>query len=148
MNGKFLLILFLCINLSTLVASSVCSEQVNDCKLGNNIILTSIIPQSSIDAFEDDPTQQAGAGFNEEFTGAVGESLQEQGSGTSTDTNIFGFLDVVKMVLGVVSLLTPIPFIAFMVSAGLPLLVIFLVGIVPVLLYILAFMEFLRGASF
>lgn len=148
MNGKFIIIMFVCINLATLVGSSVCLEQTNACSFGDNFVLSLFIPENSISAFQNDPSATTGSGFNDEFTDTVSDLTKEQASGTFIDSSGLSFLDGIKMVLGTLTLLTPIPFISFIISAQLPLIFVIILGIIPILLYIIAIMEFIRGASF
>ena len=148
MNGKFIIIMFVCINLSTLVGSSVCLEQMDSCSFGDNFVLKLFIQEDDITAFQANPGATTGAGFNDDFTDTVSDLTKEQASGTFIDSTGLSFLDGIKMVLGTLTLLTPIPFISFIISAQLPLILVIILGIIPILLYVVAIMEFIRGASF
>lgn len=151
MHGKFFILLFFCLNLSTLVASSVCLEMTNECDFGNNFVLELFIPSGQVDDLENNAgelTETGGTGFNEDLTGTVSDITNEQSGGTFLGDNGFSFLDGLKMILGVISLLLPIPFVAFIISVGFPLWLTMLLAIGIPLLYLLAIMEFIRGSSF
>lgn len=148
MNGKFILILFVCLNVATLVGSSVCQETVNSCSFGTNPVLSLFISDTEIEAIGSDPGTISGAGFNDNFTESVSGIVKQQSSGTFIDTSGISFLDGLRMILGLLTLLTPIPLIAFVITSGLPLVLVLLLGLIPILIYILSIMEFIRGASF
>ena len=148
MNGKFILLLFICLNVASLVGSSVCLEQTNQCSFGDNFILNLFIKEQNLDSFTDNVNTIGGAGLNDTFNEEIGSITNEQSGGTEVGSSIFGFLDGLKMVLGLLFLLTPIPLLSFIASAGLPLILVLILGIIPTILYVLAIMEFIRGASF
>lgn len=151
MNGKFILILFICLNLSTLVASSVCLEMENNCSFGDNPVLELFLPSTTINNAENVDgylTQNTGTGLNATLQNAVGDTTKEQSGGTFIDNAGFSFLDGLKMVLGFISLLLPIPLVTFIISVGFPLWLTILLGFLPIFLYIIAIIEFVRGSSF
>ena len=151
MNGKFILILFICLNLSTLVASSVCLEVENNCSFGKNIVLELFLPSETIanaQNVEGALNENAGTGLNSNFEDSIGDITKEQSGGTFIDNTGFSFLDSLKMVLGVISLILPIPLVTFIISVGFPLWLTILLGLLPIFLYILAIIEFIRGSNF
>jgi len=148
MNGKFILLLFLSLNVATLVGSGFCEEMVNECEFGNNFVLNMFVQEDSLSDFTQNVNTQGGAGLNGNFTSTVGDLTKEQSGGTFIGDSGISFLDGLKMALGVLFLITPIPLISFITSAGLPLILVIILGLIPIILYVIAIMEFVRGASF
>ena len=151
MNGKFILILFICLNLSTLVASSVCLEMENTCSFGDNAVLKLFIPSHTINSAQNEEgylNQNTGTGLNSTLENSIGGVTKEQSGGTFIESTGFSFLDGLKMVLGFISLILPIPLVTFVISVGFPLWLTILLGLLPIFLYIIAIIEFVRGSSF
>ena len=77
-----------------------------------------------------------------------GSLTQETGVATLTSVGAIGFLDVVKMVIGFIALLTPFPLLVMLYSFGIPLLFAMVFFIPIFALYTLAIIEIIRGVQF
>lgn len=149
MNGKFLILLFLCLNIASLVGSAACAEAIATCQFGDNVMLRLFISDESINNIGSDPNVHTGVGFSENFTGVASSITNQKSSGTSSffESGGFNILDGLAMILGFISLLTPFPLLAFIVSADLPILFAVIFGLVPIILYVIAIVEFIRGSQ-
>lgn len=147
MNGKFILLLTLSLNIVGILITSGYA-QVNpssDLDFGNQY-LTSIFFDDI-----DDLNATTSLSFNNQTEAAISSLDEGQEENTVLD-GISAFIlqgwDVVKMIAGVLSLITPYPIIAFIASLGLPGWFTLVLGSMIVVPYILSLAEFVRGSSF
>lgn len=154
MSGKFILIFIICLNIMTLVMSYGCVEMAQDdgakaCAIGgNNRVLGLFLSEQTINNSQT-PNGLSGVGFSDNWNSAAeGFDKQQAGASSNPLNEGFSFLDGLKMALGVVTLITPIPIASFLFSLGLPFFITLILSLLPLILYILAIAEFVRGASF
>lgn len=145
MNGKFLLVLFICLNIATLIGSAVCETTEDVCGESSNVMLNLFVDTEELK--NDLQGTSGGVGFNSEFNSNVSEITNQQSAGTNFFEGASLFIDGLLMVLGLLALLTPFPMLAFFATLGFPIWVFLIVGLVPVVLYIMAIVEFIRGGS-
>lgn len=143
MNGKFILLFTVCINIISLLLSFGCADVTTGCSIGSNFILEMFVSESSINAQLD---QSGGFGFNDSFNDAVGDLTEPESSGITNVISVI--IDGLLMVLGIVSLMTPAPIIAFMMSLSFPLWINLLVSVPIIILYVMSIAEFVRGSQF
>lgn len=144
MNGKMILLVFLCINL---VAFSFSIGCINDAeltceKIGNDAMTKLFISGNSL-LINDNIENAGGFSFSDNFTNAS-QSLTEQESGivSSTLSGLSVFLDVVRIIFAMIVLLTPFPIMSFMFSLGFPIWVNLLITAPLSILYVLSVTEF------
>lgn len=149
MNGKFILIFVFILNLVCFSVSLACAtDQYLECSVGDNSIIKVFIDEEKI-SNNAVASQTTGYGLSTEF-GEKANSFQTAQSGVNPDSDgaLTAFLDGLKIAFGMVSLLTPVPIIAFFSSMGMVWWLNVLISSPICLLYIFALMEFLRGGSF
>lgn len=151
MNGKFILIVIICMNLLAFFISMGYAQTGTNNTIGDFYLVSTFLDSGSYDQTVANATQTKGVELSENYSTAL-QSLTEEQSGSSIATNILegltSFLDVIKMVLAGISLLTPIPLIAFLSSLLMPLWVTIAIGLPLSILYLVALMEFVRGGEF
>ena len=143
MNGKFLLLIIISINIvSILLTGSYVSEgNPQDLGFEENYIFNTFF--SSIDVNE--LSNVSSISLNSNTSDAVGQFDDGQSSGSTSEGSfpIFGtFLDGLKMTLAFLSILTPLPILAFVNSLGLPLWLMVLFVAPLGILYVIALFEF------
>lgn len=145
---KLIVIMFVCINLVTIVVANVAVSKGNRFgeQIDNSFILKFFIVKQDTD-FGDFGGK--GLELNETFKSAIQNATTPQSSGTSIlpTTSVTLFLDALKMIIGFIAMLTPLPFIAFVLSLGPPILVNVLFVIPIFMLWIMGLIEFIRGAN-
>jgi hypothetical protein len=149
MNGKFLLVFMLALNIVTLVFGATCIEiSGTNCQLSNNLVLSLFLGNVNENSTMTVAQLQAvdGISYADNFTNASNQLSQEQGGAFGVDFT--SFLDAIKMILGFLTLLTPLPIISFAFSLGLPIWISIVIILIPGILYVLAILELVRGASF
>ena len=145
MNGKFIILLVVCMNIVGILLSFGYSQTSDvEVVVGDYIFNTFF---SDINA--ENINQTGTIGLNTQSQSAINQLSQEPSTGViSTVTNFISVgWDVVKMLAAILSLLTPFPLIAFFNSLGIPLWVNILFSLPLVLLYILSLAEFVRNGQ-
>lgn len=147
MNGKFLLLLFWSLNIVSIIFSFGMIQAGNEVFVNNYIIETFMgeqITTSNIDILLDDGSVPVSGGLENAL-----ESMTKQDSaGTGSDFGFFAILDGLKMILVLISLLTPLPFLSFFTLLGMPFWVNMIIGFTAVLFYIVAWAEFIGNRKF
>jgi hypothetical protein len=144
MNSKFIFIFFLCANIVALIFTFSCISEESVCAGNfNTAILGSFFNINS-------QTNIAAAGgvtlSGDASAAAVGLTNPE--TSAVSGTNIIGvFLDGLKMVGALISLLTPLPIIIFLNSLSIPLYISLVFSAILFLIWILGIAEFVRGSS-
>jgi len=149
MNGKFILIFMLCINVVAFGFSVACvlDDEMNCQKIGNDALTKLFIADNSL-IINSDVEESGGFAISGEFQNST-ESLTKQESGivSSIIEGFSVFLDVTRIVFAMISLLTPFPILSFFFSLGFPVYVNVII-IAPILiLYVISMMEFIKGGS-
>jgi hypothetical protein len=142
MNGKFILLAIICMNVVLLSFASVTSIQ-EDFTLANNPIV-SIYSFSSAEDLDTQGQPQ----FTGEFNDAVTTALTPNAAGVAPIQGIQTFIDVIQLIIAFLGLLTPLPILAFVYSLGVAWTLNALIMLPIVLLYMLSMVEFIRGGSF
>jgi len=147
MTGKDILLIMICINLVYLIFAYGCAtESVGYCPEVQNGIIGYLFNLDENTNF----ASSSGAQLTDDFNNQIGSVTQGQSGGGETG-NEFGFgvlLDGLKMVLGVISLLTPIPILDMLGSLGVPLFITVFISVPVVAIYTINVIELIRGASF
>lgn len=145
MNGKFIILLVVCMNIVGLLISFGYSQTSDQTIIVGDYIFETFFGEINQSEINQDGT----VGLNSQSQAAVNELSQEPSAGfISTVTNFISVgWDVIKMTAALLSILTPFPLIAFFNSLGIPLWVNMIFSIPLVLLYILSIAEFVRGGQ-
>jgi hypothetical protein len=145
-GAKFIVLAIVCINLMAIIFQFSCSQQQNSCAVisGNNLIFNTFFN------IENDPdlSLSGGLGASDGLTDAS-QQLTEPASGAGgiVGGGISLIIDALKLVLGILSLLTPIPIIAFINSLAIPNYIGWILYASITIMYILGLAEFVVGAK-
>lgn len=150
MNGKYIIIVMLAMNIFTFLISAGFAQTDSENIVGSFYLVDIFLEDSSTADVTQIATDIQGIGLNDNFTNSVDSLTQQQAGGTvSTVAGGFTvFLDGLKIVFAVISLITPFPILAFLASLGLPLFMLITIGLPIILMYILSLVEFIRGGEF
>ncbi len=148
MNGKFILLVMLCLNITAFAVSYGCAQSADTtCAIGSNYMIDLFVDNESV-SYSVAPNA-TGFGVDESFRTAIEDSTKESTGIISGIVNgIATFLDGLKMILGVLSLLTPFPILAFVFSVGLPFWATLVLGLPIFVLYTLSIIEAIGGRTF
>jgi hypothetical protein len=141
---KFIIVLFVCMNLMTLFFSVACTNMSGtSCPASNNVMLNLFFGSQAFSNI----LGQGGLTLNSSLQNNVGSMINEQaGSVVLPTTGLgIGWIDGFKMALGVVALLTPLPLLFFTNSLGLPLFITLSFFGIAVLIWIIGLAEFVAG---
>jgi hypothetical protein len=144
MNGRDILIGIIAINLIMLFAAISMRDAGNTNFQQNNIILNLFFDDDQLLA--ENLTKNTPVNLDNTFSDTIGNMTDAQTGGFTP--GLSSFIDGIKMILGMLILLTPIPIFTFMFAFGAPLVISLLVFAIPFILYVLAIMGFLRGKDF
>jgi hypothetical protein len=146
MDGKIILLIFLCINIMSFGFSASCAVNDQSCGYSENGLI-----QVFFDVDDEDysgvTNTSSGIQRSEAFKNSTESLTQPQGTGISLE-GISAIVDVLLMIASFLSLLTPIPLIALILSFNMPFLISLFILIPCTVLYIIAVAQFVRGASF
>ena len=146
MDGKFILLFVICTSLLSVGVSFVCSVGDLSCQdqLDNSFLLRYFIIEPSENLFN-----SGGGifGLNETFSENIEGTVTPE-AGVSSGNLAAIFLDGLKMVLGLLTILTPFPLLDVLASLGIPMYIIMFIGIPLFMLYIVSIMEFIKGGNF
>jgi hypothetical protein len=145
MNGKFLVLLMLSLNIVSILFAFGSYSAGNDYE-SNNYMVDAFL-DLTIAENPDVLESSGGANLDSSFESSIEGLTQQESLGTGTDLGFFAILDGLKMVLAFLSILTPLPILAFFYSLGMPFWFNLILGLPLLLLYILAIVEFLRGGQ-
>lgn len=145
MNAKIIILLLVCINIISAGYLYSCSNQGASCGVNPNNVIINYFFDLDQNA---DLSQTGGLNTDGQFSQAVSDSLQQESSGTSGAGTIAILLDSLKMVLGIISLITPLPILLLFYSFNLPILFSMIFTIPIVVLYLFSLVEFIRGKNF
>lgn len=146
MNGKFLVLLILSLNVVSILFAFGMYQAGNEF-VSNNYMVDAFLSLG----VNDNPEillSQGGAQLNSNFEESVEGLTKQESSGTATDLGFFSILDGLKMVLAVLSILTPLPILSFFYSIGMPFWFNLIFALPILILYILSLVSFLRGVEF
>lgn len=148
MNGKILLLLMLSLNIVAAAFAFSCAT--NDVQCGENFSNAVINFFFDIGA-DTDLTDSSGFNINENAESAIADMTQQESGGgiiTGLFETVTSLLDALKMVIGFIALLTPLPFLTMLYSLGLPFIFTMIIGIPTFALYAISIMELIRGGNF
>jgi hypothetical protein len=151
MNGKFILLLVISFNIVGLLVTTG-YQDINpdsDVDFGNNYMISIFFDNITTQDIQDNK----GISFNDKTEDAAGSAKEgQEGGEVQGGEGIVNFIlsgwDVVKMIGGFLSLLTPIPIIVLFMSLQVPTWLLLLIAMPIGLLYLVAIMEFIRGGTF
>ncbi len=143
-TGKHILLLMICFNLITAGIGFVCITDGASCgqNFDNSVLNFFFDYNDNIDL-----SKNTGLSVNGEFTTNIEGSLT-QASGLANIGGSIGYLDVIRMSLGMITLLTPFPLLTMLYALGIPLLFIMLLAVPMFAMYSISIIEFLRGVEF
>lgn len=154
MNGKFVFVFFIAVSVvCSLLMTQMCTFKVED-KNNPMLALYNAYTINSVSALKQNSCQTGGEqdiqwtqlDLNGSFSDKIA-STTDKNTGVASNAFGFSFVDVVKLILTFISALLGIPILLFFYQLGTPLPIYFLV-IVPIFtIYILSFIEFLRGGA-
>jgi hypothetical protein len=127
MNGKFIILLTICINIMTLIFIS----QTNISVTGYTPIINNFISVNN-------ETLEVDSAYNSQTNAALNR-LSEANEGSEAGASFF---DVFKLLVGAVSLLTPLPILAVLVSLQMTAIVKLMLAAPIGILYFIAIIEF------
>ena len=147
MNLKIMMVLMLCLNISSVYFMYGCASQIEynngHCGLNSNSVILDFF--FDIDKIEilDNSTAIVISG---NFTSATGDMLNPKtAEGGSTVAGLSIILDGLKMVLGFIALLTPLPLITFFSSLGIPSLFSMIFAPILFVMWIFGILDIIRG---
>jgi hypothetical protein len=143
MNGKFLILFFVCCNIVALVFSAACIQDGGTCGgFVNNAVLSLFF---EVDETQD-LSQSGGYGLSQNFSDATSALTRPVSSGIGSQ--IVGFiLDGLNMIMAMIALLTPFPLLTFLFSLNMPMFITIMIAFPLFILWVLALMELVRGVS-
>lgn len=149
MNGKFLVLLLISFNIMTILFTYGLVVEGNGINNNDNFFLGFFLITAN---FEGDNikniAKQGSVDLTDGSTDAL-ESLSKQDSaGAGILGTAFSFIDVMKMVISTISLLTPMPVLAFFYTLDLPIFFILLIAFPLFVMYLLAIASFVKGTQF
>ncbi|MFO7888253.1 MAG: hypothetical protein R6U59_08040 [Eubacteriales bacterium] len=127
MNGKFIILMTVCINIMVLIFIS-----------QTNLNVTGYTPVINTFIGVNNETLEIDSSYNTQTESALGE-LSRSNEGTEAGASFF---DVFKLLVSAVSLLTPLPIIAVIVSLQMTAIVKLMIGAPLAVLYFIAIIEF------
>lgn len=144
MNTKFILLFFICCNIISTIFSFGCVSSGATCTAGGSGVITQFLIVS--------PTTNllglGGFAITDDLNTATTDMVTPFSGGTSSPTTGFTvFLDGLKMILGFMTLLTPIPILDYAFSFGLPLYVNIILFAPLFVLYVIGIMEGIGGRA-
>jgi len=137
--GKTLLLLIICLNIVTVIYSYGCTIHGSSCGYSDENSMLSIFFE--LDNFGSD---QGALELTDEFSNQIEESIQQEG-GVATGSKIAVFLDSLKMILGLIVMLTPLPILIWFYGLGIPLVYTIILAGPIFILYVISLMEFIGG---
>ena len=144
-GGKTILIFFVCLNIVSLIVSyGLASQGAESTVPRKNFVLALFF---DIDE-NTDLAQSGGPNLNQEYEDQINEVVTPQSAGFSIAEGFSVLLDGLKMILGLLALLTPIPMIAFVYSFAMPIMISLAFLGPAFILYSVALMEFTKGGEF
>lgn len=143
MNGKAILLLFVCFNIVSLAFTFSCVESGASCQsVGSPMLNWAFSVDSNTQLNE-----TGGLSLNSTFEGETNALTQQKGGAQESSTIAF-ILDSLKMIVGFISLLTPLPMLAYVFAFGLPVWLSMMVVVPSIILYVIAIAEFVGGRQF
>jgi len=143
-DGKNIIILFVCVNILAVALSYLCLQGNGLCSQNYSDGLISYL--FNLDASQD-LSASGGVSVTGQFANATNEALTPQTSGFNVFDGIGLLLDGLKMALGFISLFTPFPFLDFIYSMGVPIIYTILFALPVFIVWAIAIVEFMRGAT-
>jgi len=146
LNGKFILLLIVSINLFAFVFAAACVDAGTSC--GANISDTYILGRffSGIDTTV--PESQTGLQRSSEFVASSQALTEPTAVGASIFAGLSVIVDAILMIISLVSLLTPLPILDLINSFGFPFYITLAIGAIIVIPYIISVAEFVSGRTF
>jgi len=146
MNGKFLVLLILSLNIVSILFAFGLYQAGNEF-ISNNYMVDAFV-SLNVNNNPEVLVSQGGAELEGGFQSSVESLTKQESSGTGTDLGFFSIIDGLKMILAILSILTPLPILSFFYSLGMPFWFNLLLGLPVLAMYVIAIMEFVRNGSF
>jgi hypothetical protein len=146
MNGKFILLLILSINIVSIVISMGLFQAGNDF-ISNNYMVEAFVQTGLLDN-PDNLLASGSTELNDGFESSVEGFTKQESSGTGSDLGFFNIIDGLKIIFSFVSIITPLPILAFFASLGMPIWINLIIGLPIFILYIISIAEFIGNRNF
>jgi hypothetical protein len=142
--GLQILMLIVCLSVVSTIFTFACGQEDTACygSFDNSIILNLF----NLDT--DQLDKSGGISLTSDFSSTIKNSTTPAAGGVEVSGGIGVFLDGLKMVLGFITLFTPIPLLDFLNSTGFPLWVTMIIGIPLFVAWFVGFAQLIRGAIF
>lgn len=145
MNAKFILMFILACNILSAIFGYGCAASGAACNAGGTGVINKFLIVDPANNF----LAKGGVTVTEEMTTATTAQVTPFSGGTSSPTTGFTvFLDGLKMTLGMLTLLTPLPILDYIFSLGFPFYVNLILVPMFFVAYVIAMAEFIRGSQF
>jgi len=146
-KGTILLLFVLCLNLASYGLSYSCTSEGANCgeKFKENSVINFFFEVNQTTKLNATTGLNLDDDFESELAGATREKT---GIASQLINGAIGFLDSIRMVLGFISLLTPLPILVVLTALGIPLLFMMLLAVPIIALYSIGVIEFIRGGEF
>jgi hypothetical protein len=149
MNGKIILLILVCINITSYVFGAICIESGTTCGSTSNPLVSAFakVPTKT----NSEQLSASGVAFSQSdnYSRAITDFNNQQpateGSGISA---IASFIDIMKMLVSFIALLTPLPVYFLLAGFGLPFVMTLLLMLPISILYLIAVAEFVGGRTF
>ena len=145
MNGKFLILLVLALNVVSMLFAFGMYQAGNE-YFSENYMVDAFL-KFDVRSNPEILISEGGAELDPSFQSSVEGLTKQESSGTGTDLGFFSILDGLKMVLAFLSILTPLPILSFFYSIGMPFWFNLIFALPVFVLYCLAILEFVRNGS-
>ena len=144
MNFKFILTFLIITNFLSVAFASYCDVSTATCQTTQDTFVSKLfkIPKNI------NYNEAYGVGVSRNLSQVSQEMLSPQPAGAKVTEGFSLFLDGIKMILGVLILLTPLPILDLLNGFGIPLMLIGPLALPLFLMYLVGIIEMVRGASF
>ncbi len=140
MNGKWILLLVICMNIVSIIFANTSPTYNSNSINSSNSFVNNFFIIGTGESMTPSP--------NETFVGNVSSTLTGNTAAVASGGTLGGFIDGIKLVLGLMAILTPIPVIAVLFNLQLPIFFLMMISIPLSIMYIISMLEFLRGGVF
>ena len=144
MDGKLIFMFMLMVNLLSISFTFSCVGAPSQCQTTQDSLLVQLFDIGD----GVDITQPYGLKVNDSFQNTSSAMLTPQAAGAKVTEGFSLFLDAVRMVLGVLSFLTPFPFLDLLNGLGMPFAILAPLGVFVFVAWFFSVVEMLRGAKF
>lgn len=146
MDGKIILLIFVCINIISFGFSASCSINGESCGYSENTLIKVFFDVDDED-YSGFTSTGSGIERSDGFVNSTTALTQPESTGVNFET-LASIVDIILMIASLLSLLTPVPIIALILSFNMPFFLSIVIIIPSIILYVIAVAQFVRGANF